>query len=284
MSVSFKEFAGSPVETCGPEGMRARRVLLCAWDDRQDVIDQILGDGYEFGGSSRAPYPNTSDVVAMRTRSEPFTNDLVPQTFSDLTEGLNQYNGFAKVTVEYELLVPSERVDAITVESGTFLTYRHGISQMTVTLPEDSLSWQDEPSEFVPSEAVPSIRIPLIEHQLTWHRVVSPPWQAIRNGIGTVNDAAFLGAAAATVLFDGANAEPEFLRIGDLARAELAWRIVYMFREKAVKTGSGEIVGWNHAYRPLPVGDPGWDELADANGNRPYRSSDFTQMFQFATE
>ena len=284
MSVSFREFAGSPVETCGPEGMKARRVLLCAWDDRQALIEQLSGDGYEFGGRGRTAYPDTADIVAMRTQCEPFADDLVAQTFDELTEGLNRYNGFAKITVDYELLVASELGDVITAESGTFLAYRQGISHKTVAMPEDSLSWQDKPAEFVSAKAVPSIHVPIIEHELTWHRVVSPPWQAMRDCVGTVNDATFLGAAAATVLFDGAAAEPEFLRIGDLDRAELAWRIGYRFREMAVKTGSGEIVGWNHAYRPLPVDDPGWDELADANGNRPYRSSDFAQLLQYATE
>ncbi len=282
--MTFKEFAGSPVETCGPGGMKAKRTLLCAWDDRHEVVEQLLGDGYEFGGSTRARYPETPDIVAMRTKCKPLADDLLPQEFDKLTEGLNSYNGFAKVTVDYELLVPSELGDLITAESGTFLTYRQDSANQQTMMSEDSLSWQDEPSEFVASKAVPRIRIPLIEHHLTWHRVVSPPWQAIRKCIGTVNNAEFLGAAAAGVLFDGATAKPEFLRIGELGRAEQAWRIKYVFREKAVKTGNGEIVGWNHAYRPLPVSDPDWDELADANGNRPYRSSDFSQLFRFASE
>jgi hypothetical protein len=124
----------------------------------------------------------------------------------------------------------------------------------------------------------------MVEHHLTWHRVVNPPWQAIRQCVGTVNGATFLGAAAETVLFDGATAEREFLRINGLARTELAWRISYVFRERAIKTGSGGIVGFNHAYRSLPTGNPGWDRLVDGAGNRPYPSSNLTQLFQFEAE
>ena len=281
MTVAFKELAGSPVETYGPEGLRAQRVLLCAWDDREQVVQRLVGDGYEYGGSSRAPYPGKPDVVAMRARCEPFTDDVASQVLSELTEGLNRYSGFAKVTVDYELLVASDRTDVPPIESGTFLTYRQDVDSETMPLSGDSLSWEDEPGESVPEDAVPVVRVPAVEHHLTWHRVVSPPWKAIRACVGTVNSGQFLAAAAATVLFDGATAEREFIRFDGLAGAELAWRISYVFREKAIKTAAGEIVGWNHTYRSLPADDPGWDRLIDAAGNRPYASSDFSQLFRY---
>jgi len=282
MTVAFKELAGSPLETYGPDGMKAQRVLLCGWDDRELVVEQLLGDGYEYGGRSRAQYPGKPDVVAMRTRCEPFTDDLAPQVLSELTEGLNRYNGFAKVTVSYELLVPSDREDLPAVEQGTILTYRQQPGGETMVLPGHALAWAGAAEAPVPPEAVPPIHVPVVEHHFTWHRVVRPPWEAIRQCMGTVNEAAFMGAAAATVLFAGATAEREFIRFDELANPALAWWIGYLFREKAIKTPGGSVVGFNHAYRSLPADDPGWDELVDANGNRPYPSSDFSQLFQFA--
>ncbi len=281
MTVAFKELAGSPVETYGPEGLHAERTLLCAWDDREQLVEQLLGDGYEHGGSSRAAYPDKPDIVAIRVRCEPFTDDVVPQTLSELTEGLNRYQGFAKVTVHYELMVAADREELPAIETGTFLTYRQDVDRETVLLSGDSLTWEDEPAEWVPQTAVPTIRIPIVEHHLTWHRVVRPPWQAMRQCVGTVNSGTFLGAAAETVLCDGATAEREFLRVSGSADTELAWRISYVFREKAVKTGDGSIVGFNHSYRSLPTNDPGWDRLVDGAGNRPYPSGDFTPLFQF---
>ncbi len=283
MTVAFKELAGSPVETYSPEGMRATRSLLCAWDDRQQVVEELLGDGYAFGGSTRAQYPGKPDIVAMRVRCEPLADDVTLQTLSSLTEGLNSYNGFAKVTVDYELLVPAERTDLPTIEPGTFLTYRQKSDYESLPLSGDSFTWEDEPAETVPSAAVPTIRIPIVEHRLTWHRVVTPPWQAIRTATGTLNDDSFIQAAAETVLFDGVSAQREFLRFNSLSKPELGWRIEFVFRERAVKTGSGTIVGWNHAYRSLPVGDPDWDRLLDGNNNPPYASGDFSSLFQFGT-
>lgn len=278
--IAFKELAGSPVETYGPEGFHAERVLLCAWDDREQVVEQLLGDGYEFGGRTRAQYPDKPDILAMRVRCEPFTDDVTPQVLSSLTEGLNRYDSFARVTVNYELLVPSDREDEPPIELGTFLTYRQDFDTEQITLSGDSFTWEDQPSQSVPAAAVPTIRVPVVQHHLTWHRVVRPPWEAIRNGIGTLNNDTFMGAAAETVIFDGATAEREFLRIDGFANAELAWRLSYVFRERAIKTG-GSIVGWNHTYRSLPVDNPGWDRLVDGNGSRPYGASDFEQLFQF---
>jgi hypothetical protein len=282
MTVAFKELAGSPLETYGPDGMKAQRVLLCGWDDRELVVEQLLGDGYEFGGRGRAGYPDKPDLLAMRIRCEPFADDVTPQVLSELTEGLNRYSGFAKVTVSYELLVAADREDLPAVEPGTLLTYRQQPGGETMILPGHALAWAGAAGVPVPPEAVPAIRVPIVEHHFTWHRVVRPPWEAIRHGVGTVNDATFLGAAAGTVLFAGATAEREFIRIDELANPALNWRLGYLFREKAVKTGDGSVVGWNHAYRSLPADDPGWDELVDAHGNRPYPSSDFSQLFQFA--
>jgi hypothetical protein len=282
MTVAFKELAGSPLETYGPDGMKAQRVLVCGWDDRELVVEQLLGDGYEFGGRGRAGYPDKPNVVAMRIRCEPFADDVTPQVLDELTEGLNRYHGFAKVTVSYELLVACDREDLPAVEEGTLLTYRQQPGSETMILPGHALTWAGAPDVPVPPEAVPAIHVPIVEHHFTWQRVVRPPWEAIRQSVGTVNDAVFMGAAAATVLFVGATTEREFIRIDELANPALSWRLGYLFREKAVKTGTGSVAGWNHAYRSLPADGPGWDELVDAGGNRPYPSSDFSPLFQFA--
>jgi hypothetical protein len=281
MTVAFKELAGSPVETYGPDGMKAERVLLCAWDDRELLVEQLLGDGYEFGGSGQTQYPDKPDVVAVRIRCEPLADDLAPQVLSELTVGLNRYHGFAKVRVDYQLLVPADRSDLPTIERGTFLTYRQESSLDGMTLPADALTWVGAPEVEVPEEAVPELSIPIVEHRLDWHRVTEPPWNAIRACIGTVNDAEFLGCVAGTLLLAGVTADAEFTSAGGQINRTRSWRIDYVFSEKAIKTGDGCVVGWNHAYRSLPVDDPGWDELIDTNGNRPYASGDFSKLFQF---
>jgi len=238
MNVSFKELAGSPRETYGPEGMRAERRFLCAWEDRDALVRALLGDGYEFGGSAAAGYPGKSGVVAVRVAVEPFNDDLLEQEFLGLTEGLAAYHGFARVTARYELIAPADRDDLPAAERNTVLTYRMESGSETLTLAGDDLVWPVNPHAVLPADADGAVQLPYTRHVLTWHRAVNPPWSAIRNATGTLNAGTFLGAPAGTLLFEGAAAEREFVRITDLAESEFGWRIEYRFREKALTTAA----------------------------------------------
>jgi len=240
MTVAFKELAGSPTETFGPEGMRAERRFLCAWTDRHALVEELLGDAYVFGGSGRKAYPGKSSVVAIRVRLEPAENDLVEQQIDGLGDGLAAYHGFARVTVDYELLAPSDRADLPVVEEKTFLTYHMEVGHETLTLAGNDLVWPGNSSAALPSDADGAIALPFARHRLVWHRTLAPPWAAIRNSTATLNTAEFLGAPAGTLLFEGATAEREFLRIPDLADAEFAWRLEYSFRENSLVTTAGQ--------------------------------------------
>ncbi|MBN2581410.1 MAG: hypothetical protein JXB10_20685 [Pirellulales bacterium] len=236
MTTPFKELAGSPRESFGPDGMEAERRLICAWDDRRALVEEILGDGYEFGGQNPVAYPGVSSVVAVRVRVEPLTDDLVKQDLAELTDGPNAYQGFARLTVNYELLTAADRADLPEIEPQTFLTYRMDRGTETVTFGGDALYWPGNPEATFPSAAEGRLLLPVTIHRLTWHRAVNPPWSAIRVSSGTFNDAPFLGAAEGTLLFDGAAAERVFLRISDLDTPEFSWRIEYFFREKPLTT------------------------------------------------
>jgi hypothetical protein len=163
----------------------------------------------------------------------------------------------------------------------TLVTYRMNFGGQAMTLPSYNLRWQLEGSVPVAPDAVPCLRVPITEHQITWHRVASPPWDAIRTCQGAVNADVFLGAAAETLLFDGASATPEFVGFDAQNEPQFAWRLVFVFREKAIKLmqADGESTfGWNHAYRGLPP-DSAWDRLVDEQGNTLYREADFAMLF-----
>jgi hypothetical protein len=102
MTVAFKELTGSPKENYGPNGMTAERHLICAWQDRNSFVEEILGEGCQFGISNPVSYPGASGVLAAQVAVEPLTDDMVKQNLASLTEGLNAYQGFAKVTIKYE--------------------------------------------------------------------------------------------------------------------------------------------------------------------------------------
>jgi hypothetical protein len=284
MTVAFKELAGSPVETYSAEGLKAQRRILVAWEDRHQMAAELLGDGQEFGGMAQAGYPDCSGVVVMQARLEPWPPCPDDQgAFDDVASQLNSYSGkYVQIVADYELLDASlSRPDLPRPRSGTFLTYRMDFGGEYAALPGETLYWASDAGIPVPPHSVPVVRVPITEHRVTWHRVVNPPWAAIRSCIGTVNDGAFLGAAAETVLFDGAAADKQFIRISQLKQPEFGWRITYVFREKAIHAG-GNTYGWNHRYRPLPQDNPGWDKLVDKNNNYLYRTADFGALFQFA--
>jgi hypothetical protein len=286
MPIPFKELAGSPVETFSPEGMKAQRRLLVAWENRLGMLAELLGDGQEFGGRSQAGYPDCPNVVVAQVRFEPWPPSPDDQgAFDDVAAQLNSYSGrFVQIVVDYELLdAAGSRADLPSVRSGTLLTYRMEFSGEYVALPGQALRWSSDSSLPVPPDAVPTVRVPVTKHVVTWHRVVNAPWAAIRRLTGTVNAAAFLGAAAETVLFDGATAERRFLGLDSLKRAAFGWRIAYTFREKTIRI-DGNTFGWNHAYRPLPHAAPGWDKLRDEAGNNLYRTGDFSTLFQSAAD
>ena len=281
MSLSFRELAGSPHETFTADGMIAQRRLVVAWEDRHAMVAQLLGAGYALGGASPAVYPGRNGIVAMQVAVEPWPAAPENQgAFDDVTAQLNSYSGkFAQLTVDYELLdAVAGRGDLPAPQAGTVLTYRMELGGEYVRLSGHSLRWQAETALPVPPEAVPTVRVPIVEHQLTWHRVVSPPWTTIRSATGCVNAAAFLGAPAETVLFDGATAKKQFLGINGDGLATFGWRLTYVFREKAIKTAAG-LVGWNHAYRPLPASNPAWDRLLDGDGETLYRTTSFAGLF-----
>lgn len=241
MTLPFHELAGSPVETYGPEGVTARRVLACAWPDRGALVQALLGDGYPFGnGGGRAAYPAAPAAVAMRVRVEPLMHDPTGQPLTGLTEGLGAYHGFARVTVDYEMLDPTEHAALAAPEPGTLLTYRTEPAEEHVLLPGDGLSWPGNPAAGFPADARGTVRLPAVRHRLTWRRVVRPPWSAIRRCTGALNEAEFLGAAVGTLLFEGAAAQREFLRLSELDKAEHVWRLEYSFRENPLRPISEE--------------------------------------------
>ncbi len=240
MATTFHELAGSPVETYGPEGLSARRTLACAWPDRAALVRELLGDGYAFGGGNRAAYPTAPAAVAMRVRVEPLMHDPAGQPLPGLDQGLSAYHGFARVTVDYQMLAPAAPAGLPSPAPGTLVSYCTEPAEEHVLLPGGELAWPGNPAATFPADARGTVRLPATRHRLSWHRVVRPPWSAIRASTGALNATEFLGAAAGTLLFEGAAAEREFLRLSELHAAEHVWRLEYAFRENPLRPACEE--------------------------------------------
>lgn len=102
MTVAFKELPGSPKENYSSDGMKAERQLICAWSDRNALVQEILGPDYQTGALSPISYPDVPTALAAQVAVEPFMDDMTKQNLVSLTTGLNAYQGFAKVTIKYE--------------------------------------------------------------------------------------------------------------------------------------------------------------------------------------
>ncbi len=279
MSTPFQELAGSPIEHYDLDGFRAERQFIIAWTDRDAFAADVLGLALEHGGRTWATYPGKSSVFAVRLRFEPFDpGSLDLQQFSDFTGDLNGYtSGFAKATIEYRTIPPRDRPDGPENETGTQLTYRMAYSAMEEPITPRGWFWSDNLAA-APDDLQLVKVIPATEHRLTWHQVINPPWDAIRQLQGTVNAVEMLGCPPGTLLFVGAEANKLFRATFDAGASEFCWQIAYLFREKAIKQGS-QVFGWNHAYRDDP---PGWTQLTNGTGPL-YDASDFTSLFQSAT-
>jgi len=288
MTISFKELAGSPVETYSSNGIVAERKILCAWDDRQAMVAELLGQtraGLANSGSylGRAAYPQQTAILVKSVKVEPFQgrpND--PGTFHDVESQSNTYSGqLAALTIEYALVdVSTTLQNMISVEPGTFLTYTTRVSIEHVPIPKGSFQWEDSPEETATANTIPSLGVPVIEHQIAWYGVRQPPWDLIRACSGCVNASPFLGAAEETVRFDGATAQHDSIQIDASGQPQFVWLLKYVFRERTVKyvpaVGQPPIAyGWNYAYDPWI----GFQRLVDATGARLYPSTDFSGLF-----
>ena len=171
MAIPFKELAGSPVETYSSDGLKAERKLLCAWDDRQALVAELLGEGCGLDSLSRASYPRQLAILVKRVKVEPFYGRPDDQgAFNAVGAQLNTYTGqLAALTIEYELTDISALADLVTVEAGTFVTYRTSASVERIGISADAMRWEESSAATVSADVVPSRRVPIIQHQITWH-------------------------------------------------------------------------------------------------------------------
>jgi len=297
MTQCFKELAGSPDESWGPEGFRATRRIVVPWANRNAMALELVGSGYQFGSNNGAQYPGSEFVKAVRVNSAPWVEKPDNQgAFDDIATDLQTYPVDALLTVEYEL-VPTPTLEwpllgdgTPDVDDETFLEYSMDFGGEMMTVPKQKLQWLNDVNAPVPEEVKAAVRIPIIEHRVSWSRVSAPPWDAIRSLTGKVNDAAFIGLIAEQLLFDGCRANKKFISMDELESPEFGWKLEYIFRQKTIHCLGGDNVqqggvGWNHNYRTLG-GVPAWDKLlpgGDVNKTM-YETGDFNRLFNQATE
>lgn len=286
MSTRFRELPGSPVEVYDATGIRAQRRLVCAWDQRRELVAQLLGNPLALGGVEAAAYPGIEGLVAVQARVEPVTDETLGPIRMDVAGELGVGAQFALVSADYELLgtaaaptsTASTLAELAAASPGTFVAGAIQPDVERLPVLRSGVRWQSVPDQAVPEDLTLLLRVPVLVHRCQWRRVAEPPLAAIRACLGKVNEAEFLGASAETLLFDGCEMEREWVVAVEGDAPQATWRLAYRFRERpAAAVGAG----WNHAYRPEPEESAGWDRLVDVSGAPLYATADFAPLFQF---
>jgi hypothetical protein len=287
MPVSFEELEGSPRIVIGEDGTEAARLFRVAWNDWPAFARELVGSyqlvAGQFHFQKPLEFPGMPNLVVADLAIEP----LLPSTLdgsqvTSLRSGTNRYtSGGALVRATYrtQFDVSNQPIALVpSVPAGTYLTYKADLAGEFISTPARIWRWNNPPQDtLVPPDMSPGIFVPHGRFELIWHRVASPPWSKIRDLRGKVNDAAFVGAPAGTVLFAGARALRQF----HFSPEGGFWRLHYVFEECTKELASGGKAGWNFFYKETAVGGEHWVEIRDEDGNRPYKSGNLAALFQF---
>ncbi len=275
---AFQELGGSPKEEYSYDGFQATRTFLVPWEQRNEFAVAVFGSAGDSGSSSRLNYPGRKDVYATRLLFEPFDPASVNiRDLSDLKTDSVDYNGsYAKAIVDYNMLDSNDRTDGPLNEEGTSITYKMVVESEETIFPSTGWRWQDTATPLA-DDLILSKQVPMTTHYITWSNVVDPPWDKITARQGMVNNALFLGCAAETLLFKGAEAN-KLYRPGsglDEGPSSFVWAIKYAFLEKSVKMNN-YIYGWNHVYHP----ETGRWTVVKSGASTVYDLGNFNELFR----
>ena len=207
----------------------AVRTMLCAWEDRVTIINQIRGGGEEVGGY----YFYTPSVVYPDATFLPFDSVHV--------EGLPGENGlsvgpnglvaykYARLRITYKSL---DYFDGVT--NGTMSL---DFATQTIGLPRSVPTYQFPDGTPLAPQDSPSIRVGIVTIVQTRKNLAALPTSLVQSLAGCVNSISFLGGSAGTVLFDGAHADRRLTTLG----AE-NWDMTYKFLYLST--------GWNNLLQP----------------------------------
>src|SRR5208282_3420208 len=211
----------------------ATRTMLCAWEDRITIINQIRGGAAVIGGY----YYYTLSQVYPDAPSLPFDSIHVEGIAGDggLSVGPNGMVAYkyARIQVVYKTL---DYIEGVT--TGTLsLDY----ATQFVNLPQSASTYQFPDGTKLAAQDTPPIRRGIVSMVQTRKNLASLPSSLVQTVCGCVNSVAFLGGAPGTVLFDGAHADRRLTMTGDEN-----WDMTYKFLY--------DPIGWNYLLQPSTTG------------------------------
>jgi hypothetical protein len=220
---------------------RATRVGKINWADLTSFASYL----FPLGQTPRE-FPGNVSLIARNLHVEPFIGEnekLVGQSANNNYTNLATYT-YARVRIDYESpqFDPQQGDDPVAL-----LQHRWSIGGEVIQAEPGGFVWDDDGK--VSDEAGIGVYVSTIEHQITWPRVEHPPFNTIRNQMGTCNSGNLNFNTGVilpeTLLFIGAELQRDVLSSGNLG-----WQVSYRFSERRVEEAeTSNPGGWNHFYR-----------------------------------
>jgi hypothetical protein len=210
----------------------AVRTMLCAWEDRITVIEQVRGGGTEVGSvyyyTPLAAYPDAPFLAFDSIHVEGLPGE------DGLTVGPNGMVGYkyARLRITYKSL---DYFDGVTTGT-TSLDF----ATQVVGLPRSAPTYQFPDGTPLSPQDSPPLRVGIVTIVQTRKNLAELPTALVQGLAGCVNSIAFLGGNPATVLFDGAHADRRLTTLG----AE-NWDMTYKFLYLPT--------GWNNLLQPSSI-------------------------------
>lgn len=277
MAIAVDVQAGSPYGNINAEQGTITVVGKVAWTDLGGKLSELFPDSTAAGVGANPVDPLFGIYRCQSCEFRPmgaepdvtFGTPTVSSHDGDFTMPAYEY---AWLTITYSSLqveFPNESSDSPDTPDGTTevpgLVHQLSSGGEVITLANDSLYWSDEVSAKGTNVTASKV-VTTIEHNVTWRRVLTPPWQDMRELVGKVNDDD-LGPFQTgtmfeeTLLYLGFTATPDIMSDGTRV-----WEIGYRFSERRVDeltraviggaiTADGvtgheqEFGGWNHFYK-----------------------------------
>lgn len=263
--VPFEEYtADSPSISLKRDSRTITRRGRILWEN----IDAAIAECYPGAPIIYGAHPTVSYLYVDDFSIKPFHPNPADEDVT-VTDGVLVHE-YAEIEITYSPL----NVDRESDGAGGFdlLSRTFTCGGDFMTMPSNSLEWEDIPGKAVQQEEISAAKIiPSVEHQITLHRKTSINWTALRDNIGKVCDGTFEGAADETLLFSGAEVT---FKINNVGTKELTLGL--NFKERFIKQGANTY-GWNHFLRS----DGSWKRLKDRAGNLIYpKSTHFADLFR----
>ena len=286
--IAFKTFTllgGYPTYKIEHGGMSAERRGILPWDQLDSFVQSILPPSTYIGGNytyqKGVQFPNRPNLRACSLDIKPY----VDRTRVQEALGPDYKHDYWDVTIYYKS------------DNDPYFSHNWSAGGEVFTVAESGLAWDSIYYGFSSSgttlgsspnvasfdskgigvlrgvrpaqsdKLTPRLLVPHIEHQITWHRVVRPPYTAIRRCLGKVNGPKLSSSGIPVVVNGVADDGSLMLRTGKVPKecmllggvqinrivlvdGNWSFEIVYKMSERQVEaedqTDKG---GWNHYFR-----------------------------------